>query len=141
MPGGGVDVVGNVVVLVANGERPGRFDEQHDRAVRGRGPVKGAPGHHEDLVPAQDDGPLPVVFTKADVDGPVEHEKELVGVGVHVPDVLPGEAGEPDVVVVEVGDDARTPGVGERGEDVVEGDGLAHGVILPRCAGTARVLG
>src|SRR4051794_19374406 len=117
-------------MLVTDSERPGGFDKQHDGAAGGGGLVRSALGHYEDPVLPKRDGPLPAVFAKSDVDGPVKHEEELVGVAVHMPDVLADEAGKANVVVVEVGDDARRPGVGERGEDVLEIEGLAHGPIL-----------
>ena len=54
----------------------------------------------------------------------VEDEEELIGVLVHVPDVLAQGVRDPYVVVVHLGDDARAVDVGETGEGLVHVDRL-----------------
>lgn len=59
----------------------------------------GAPGYHEDLPRAQANGPLAAAVPQRDVERAVEYQEELVGLVVHVPDVLPLGVRDLDVVV------------------------------------------
>ena len=70
----------------------------------------------------QIDGPLaPVGVAERDAELAADHEKELVGVVVSVPDVLPPGVRDTDVVVVDLADDPRAVDLvelGERGLDI-----------------------
>ena len=80
--------------------------------------------HHERVARAQHHRRLAAVGGPyGDVELAVEHEEELVGVLVHVPDVLAQGVCDPYVVVVDLRHDARAVDVVERGE----GAGEVHG--------------
>src|SRR5580658_8140859 len=99
--GGAVHVGGYLALVPVTGRRRPRRLEHQDRAAGGRRLVLGPPGHHEDLARAQAHGPLAVGVAQRDVEPAVEHQEELVGVVVYVPDVLAAGMGNPDVVVVD----------------------------------------
>lgn len=80
----------------------------------------GASWHHEGVVHPQRDPPFAVVVAQIDQELTVEHQEELVGVDVRVPEVFAVHFGDPNVVVVDLGDDPRAPQVGERVEQGVE---------------------
>ena len=61
-------------------------------------------------------------IAQCDVEHTVEYEKELVGVLMHVPDVLAVDLGNSHVVVIDPLDDPRTPVLVERRECLGEVD-------------------
>ena len=64
----------------------------------------GAPGDDEDVAGVQLDGALLAVgVAKGDVEMPVEHQEELVGVRVDVPDVFTAGVRDLDVIVIDRG--------------------------------------
>ena len=74
----------------------------------------------------------PVGVTQRDVELAVDDQEKLVGVGVHVPDVLALGVGDPDVVVVHPGDDARAVDLVERAQSGVQVDWLGfHDATFP----------
>jgi AraC-like DNA-binding protein len=83
----------------------------------------GAPGHHEHVSGPQFHGPFATAagVTERNIELPAEHQEELVGVVVAMPDVLTAGVCDTDVVVIDPADD---PGqvdlveLGERGADV-----------------------
>lgn len=82
--------------------------------------------HHEGVVHTEFDASFATTVTKIDRELPLEHEEELVGVGVSVPQVFALHLGDPYVVIVDLGHDSRAPHLGERVE---------HGVEIARCRG------
>src|SRR6185369_14740723 len=85
---GAGEVAGEVVVPVAGVHRAGRLEHQ-DRATGRGGLVLGAPGDDEDVAGVQLNGALLAAgVTKGDVETPVDHQEELVGVIVDMPDVV-----------------------------------------------------
>ena len=93
--------------------------------------------HDERVSLAQRDGGLAAVsIADGHIELAVEDQEELVGVVVDVPDVFALDLGDPDVLVVDVRDDARAPQRVEGGQGPGEGDRLvAHGPILGRPTG------
>jgi hypothetical protein len=72
-----------------------------DRGSRRGRLVLGAFGHNERVTLAQDDRALPAVrLADGDIELAVEHEEELVGIHVRVPNVLTHRVRDTDVVVV-----------------------------------------
>ena len=65
---------------------------------------------------------------QGDVEFSLQDEKELVGVDMAVPDKFALDLGDADVIVVDAGDDARTPLGIEGGQGMLEADGgCGHG--------------
>ena len=116
VPRGRVHVIGDLVVPVPDGQRPGRLEHQDRGAGVGDRLVLGAARDHEDAALRQGDAAVP----QLDGQGAVQDQEELVGVVVGVPDVLAVHLGDADVVVVDAGDDARAPQLVERGQRVGE---------------------
>jgi hypothetical protein len=88
----------------------------------------------------QGDGALAAVLPQRDADLAVEDQEELVGVLVHVPDVLAPDMRDPDVVVVDPADDPRAVHVAEAGQRLAEVHGsICHTVILPRAVRTPGI--
>src|SRR4026208_2551545 len=118
------DVVGGGPrpLRIAGIDHAARLDQQ-DPTLVGRGRlVLDAPGDHEHL-------PRPQVhraITQLDPHAAVQHDEDLAGVGVAMPDELPLDLHELELIVVHLGHDLRGPVVGEPGELVLEADGLAH---------------
>nr|pir hypothetical protein SCGD3.04 - Streptomyces coelicolor [Streptomyces coelicolor] len=131
MSAGRVHMARHLVVPVADGECPGRFEQQDGR---GNGRVRlvfRAARDGEDGPLRQDDDALAGGLAQGDVQCAVEDEEELVGVVVHVPDVLALDLRDADVVVVDGGDDTGAPLLGEGGEGGGQGDRfLSHGAIV-----------
>lgn len=81
--------------------------------------------HHEDLSRVQADGAFTApVVPEADVELAIEHEEELGGVVMDVPDVLTMGMRDPDVVVVNPADDPRAVDVAEGGRSFAKVDRL-----------------
>jgi AraC-like DNA-binding protein len=85
--------------------------------------VLGAPGHHEDLSLAKGDGPLLAVLPQGNIEPAGKDQEELVGVVVHMPDVLAQDMRDPDVVVVDPADDPRAVDVAKGGQRLAQADG------------------
>ena len=102
--------------------------------------VLDASRHDEQL--ARPEGDLAV--GQPDGQGALDHEEELVGVGVGVPHELALDLDDLDLVVVQGRDDLGGPVVREEGEPVLEVDDACHGPTLrggprhPGGLGTAR---
>src|ERR1700677_52354 len=144
MAGGDVDVVGHGVVMVTYVEGPAGFKEKDFRR-NGRGrPVLDTARHREHGAFGEYHGALAVVLAQGDVQLAVDDEEELVRAVVDVPDVLAVGLYHADVVVVDRGDDARTPPLGERAEGLRQHDRCrrcgGHEAIVPVPAATGRVL-
>ena len=92
------------------------------RLLIGDRAVLDAPRHDEDVALAE----LDVSVTKLDRQPPVEDEKEIVGVGVRVPDELAFDLPDLDLVVVVVADDARLEVLVDGRELLREIDGLVQ---------------
>ena len=116
VPRGRVHVIGDLVVPVPDGQRPGRLEHQDRGAGVGDRLVLGTARDHEDAALRQGDAAVP----QLDGQGAVQDQEELVGVVVGVPDVFAVHLGDADVVVVDAGDDARAPQLVERGQRVGE---------------------
>jgi hypothetical protein len=94
-----------------------------------------APGDGEHRAPGEPDRALPAGLAQGDVQLPVEHQEELVGVVMDMPDVLALDLGDAYVVVVDARDDAGAPQGVEGRQGLAEGDGfVAHEWILARWA-------
>ena len=76
----------------------------------------------EQFTGAEGDGAV----AKIDLERAANDEKELVCVLVGVPDKLPVELRELDVLTVEFGDDLRGPRLGKRSELLRQADLLGH---------------
>jgi hypothetical protein len=68
-------------------------------------------------------GPLAAAVPQGDVEPAVEHQEELIGVVVNVPDVLAPDMRDPDVVVVDPADDPRAVDVAEGSQCLAQADG------------------
>src|SRR4029077_3390542 len=84
------------------------------------------------------------LVAQRDVESAGENQEKLIGLGVHVPDVLAAGVRDPDVVVVDPGDDARVVDISERGECGCQVNGAqvhasysraAHARYLSWCCG------
>ena len=83
----------------------------------------GAPGDDEDVAGVQLNGAfLAAGLAKGDVETPVEHQEELVGVLVDVPDVVAAGVRDLDVIVIDPADDPRAVDLGERGQRLAQAD-------------------
>jgi AraC-like DNA-binding protein len=86
--------------------------------------VLGAFGDHEDVPGAQLDGSfLAAGLAQRDGESAVDHQEELIGVLVDVPDVLTRGMRDLDVVVINPADDARAINVIECGKCLAQTDG------------------
>ena len=92
------------------------------RLLIGDRAVLDATRHDEDVALAE----LDVSVTKLDRQPPLEDEKEIVGVGVRVPDELAFDLPDLDLVVVVVADDARLEVLVDGRELLREIDGLVQ---------------
>src|SRR5882724_5261252 len=68
-------------------------------------------------------GPLAAAVPQRDVEPAVEHQEELIGVVVNMPEVLAADMRNPDVVVVDPADDPRAVDVAEGGQCLAQADG------------------
>ena len=100
------------------------FDEDDVGFDGGGGVVAGAARDDEGVSGKQGDGAA-VRGGAANGEGAREDDKELVLVVVGVPGELPEDAGNLEVLVVDLGEDAGGPEVGESGGEVEEGEGFA----------------
>jgi hypothetical protein len=75
--------------------------------------------HDEELARPEGDGAVP----QLDVEPALEHQEEVVGLGMAVPDERATAFHHHHVVAVEAGDDARRPGLVEGGERRSQADG------------------
>ena len=71
---------------------------------------------------AEDNDVFAFIVSNSDVQFPIEHHKELVGVGVRVPNVFALYLGDPNVVVIDLGQDSRTPELFKRAENLMDID-------------------
>src|SRR6266511_1466665 len=107
---------------VAGVRGPARLDQQDmSLLVRARA-VLDAARDDEDLARVELDVPL----AELDRQVPFQDEKEIVGVGMGVPDELALNLDELELVVVQVADDAGAEGLVEGGELVGEIDLVVH---------------
>jgi aminoglycoside/choline kinase family phosphotransferase len=126
-------VVGHLLVAVADRQGAGGLEEEDRRTPVRLGPVLDAARDHEHRSPLQGDDPLrgALALAQPDAQVPVQEEEELVGTVVGVPHVLAADLGHAHVVVVDPGDDARTPQLVEGGQRVPQVDrSFAHRAIL-----------
>jgi hypothetical protein len=82
--------------------------------------------HDEHAAGRQHDLPLAGRLAQGDREHAGQHEEQLVGVRVGVPDVLALHLGDAHVVVVHLRDDARAPECVEARQGVGEGDRLGE---------------
>lgn len=133
MAGGRGDVLGDLVVTIADVHRAGRLQQQDRGAIGCRGPVLGSLWYDEDRAFLKvDRALLSSACAKRDVDVSVEDEEELVGVGVAVPDELALDLRDADVVVVDLSDDLGAPELVEGVQSVLQAD---------RVCGNDRIVG
>jgi len=99
--------------------------------------VLGALRDHEDLPRAQAHGPLTAAIPQGDIELAVEYQEELIGVVVHMPDVLTPDMRDPDVVVVDPADDPRAVDVAEGGQRLAQADGVTVMPLSSQRAQTA----
>src|SRR5215207_920505 len=109
--------------------RAGGFDEKDLRLLVGQRAVLDAAGDDEEVALVK----LDVAVAQVDRQGPVEHEEEIVGLVVLVPDEPPLDLDDLDVVVVQASDDLRTPGIDEGLELLGQVDLVLHS-LSPFCA-------
>ena len=90
---------------VAGVDRSGRFDEQRPAFLFGARPVLDSLRNDDHLPGAQHDGAV------AEVDGhlAVQHDEDLAGVGMLVPDELALQLGQLEVKLVHLGHELRGP--------------------------------
>jgi len=103
------------------------------------GPVLDAARDDEEFALAEDDGAV----AELDVDGAAHDVEKLVFLGVMVPDELPLELDELDVLPIQLADDARLPPLGkglERAGDVHFFHGRESTRLLSMLAPTPRDL-
>jgi hypothetical protein len=122
--GGAVHVGRDVALMTVAGSRGVPRLEHEDRGTEGRRrPVFGSLGDDEDVALAQADRPLATIgIPEAHVKLAVEDEEELIGVLVHMPDVIALGVRDPDRVIVDMADDARAVDVLEAGQRRTEVD-------------------
>ena len=114
-------MLGNLTRIVARGECAGRFEQHQCRTVVRDRAVFGAPGDDEDVVSSESDTALGSArLAQMDVERSVEHEEQLVGIAVRVPDILATHFDESNVPVVGPGEDTRIPQIVEGGENSVD---------------------
>jgi hypothetical protein len=107
---------------VAGVRRPARLDQEDVRLLIGDRAVLDAARDDEDVALAE----LDVSVTELDREPPLEDEKEIVRVGVRVPDELALDLPDLDLVVVVVTDDPRLEVLVEGRELLREIDGLVQ---------------
>jgi hypothetical protein len=107
---------------VARVRRPARLDQEDVRLLIGDRAVLDAARDDEDVALAEFD----VSVTELDRQPPLEDEKEIVRVGVRVPDELALDLADLDLVVVVVADDPRLEALVECRERLREIDGLVQ---------------
>jgi hypothetical protein len=107
---------------VARVRRPVRLDQEDVRLFIGDRAVLDAARDDEEVSLAELDVPV----AQLDRQPPLEDEKEIVGLGVRVPDELALDLADLDLVVVVVADDAWLEVVVEGRELLREIDGLVQ---------------
>jgi hypothetical protein len=103
----------------------GGFDEGDPGLFGGAGIVAHSFGNDEDFAGLQGERAA-VGFATADGEGAFEDEEELIFVFMGMPGELALNFGDFEVLIVNLGEDARAPEFGERGADVLERDGGVH---------------
>ena len=124
----------STLVLIADGDGPGWLHHEDRRAALRRRLALGSARHREDVTSLQHDRAV----AQGDRQLAVQHQEELVGVVMGVPDVLAAHLGHPDVVVVDPGHDARAPQVVEGGQGRGQGDRFVGHPFIVGLAGGSR---
>src|ERR671918_325266 len=138
--GSAVDVVGDDSFVPVARRRRARRLEHQDRSARGGRLVLRAPGDHEGIALVElHQGLVAVAVPDCDVEAPLQHQEELVGVLVDVPHMVAARLGDAHVVVVHPGDDAGTVDLVERRQRLAEIDRLrAHTSDCPPAPPTCQ---
>src|SRR3954454_18211033 len=118
---------GLVAPRVARVEGVARLDQQDVGLLVGLRAVLDALRHHEQLARPEHH----VAVAQLERQLAAEHEEEVVGLVVLVPDELPEHLHRDQLVVVHIADQAGLIGLGKQGELLGEIDSVVHGEMIP----------